>query len=272
MSLFTASVTDVRPLLRDERQDLLRLLQALPAQQWQMPSAVLGWTVKDLALHLLDDDLGWLSRGRDKDSSGTLEMGDHESFVVALAGKNQRWIDGAQGMSGRVITELLDWSGQQMDAFYSSMDLLGEGHVSWAGDGTVPIWFDIAQDLTERWVHQMQIREAVGRVEGFAERYLAVVLRTFIWALPHQYRVVASAGTTVQVDLAAGGAWLLVSDGLGRWSLDEGSEQAPDARAEFTSDAAWRWFTGAALPENGMLLQGPAELCQPLLAVRGILA
>ena len=271
MDLFKVSVTDVRPLLRSERQDLLCFLRALAPEEWATPSAAPGWRLKDLALHLLDDDLGWLSRDRDGDRAGLLAMDDHESFVAALAAKNQRWVDGARGLSGRVITELLEWSGQQVDTFYASIDLLSEGHVSWANDGPVPIWFDIARDLTERWVHQMQMREAVGRVDDFAERYLPVVLRTFVWALPHQYRVAASAGTTVQVDLAVGGTWLLVSDGSARWSLEEGNVEAPDAQAEFTGDAAWRWLTGAGLPSAGLRLDGPAELCQPLLAVRGII-
>ena len=258
-------------MLRDERQDLLHLLKALTREEWAMPSAAPGWSVKDLALHLLDDDLGWLSRGRDDDNSGLVLMDDHDSFVAALAAKNQRWIDGAQGLSAPVITELLEWSGQQMDAFYASMDLRGEGHVSWASDGPVPIWFDIAQDLTERWVHQMQMREAVDQPGDHAAGYLSAVLRTFVWALPHQYRVDASVGTRVQVDVATGGAWILVSEGSSRWSLDEGTSVMPDARARFTSDAAWRWLTGAAVSSEGQRLDGPPELCQPLLAVRGII-
>jgi uncharacterized protein (TIGR03083 family) len=271
MDLSEAPVTDVRPLLGDERRDLLRFLRTLTPQEWAIPSAAPAWSVKDLALHLLDDDLGWLSRDRDGDRSGLLAMEEHESFVVALAAKNQRWIDGAHGLSPKVLTELLEWSGQQMDAYYASMELLGKGHVSWANDGEVPTWFDIAQDLTERWVHQMQMREAVGRVEGYAARYLPVVLRTFVWALPHQYRVEAPKGTTVQVDLAAGGRWRLTSDGSSRWSLDEGTAEAPDAHAEFTDEAGWRWLTGATLPPEGVRFQGPSELCQPLLGVRGIL-
>ena len=271
MDLWQAPVTDVRAMLSNERQDLLRLLRTLSPDEWAMLSEAPGWSVKDLALHLLDDDLGWLSRGRDGDRSGLVPMDDHESFVAALAAKNQRWVDGAQGLSAPVITELLEWSGQQMDTFYASVDLMGEGHVSWASDGPVPIWFDIAQDLTERWVHQMQIREAVDQLGDYAARYLPAVLRTFVWALPHQYRVDASAGTRVQVDLAAGGTWLLVSEGSSRWSLDERTTVTPDARAEFTSDAAWRWLTGAAVPSGGQHLEGPPELCQPLLVVRGII-
>ncbi len=271
MDLFGVAVTDVRPLLRNERQDLLHLLRSLSPQDWATPSAAPGWTVKDLALHLLDDDLGWLSRDRDGDLTGLLAMNDHESFVAELAAKNQRWIDGAKGLSGRVIAELLEWSGQQVDSSYASMDLLGDGRVSWASDGPVPVWFDIAQDLTERWVHQMQMREAVGRVDDYAERYLPVVLRTFVWALPHQYRVAASAGTTVQVDLAVGGTWHLVSDRSARWALAEGVVEAPDAQAAFTTDAGWRWLTGGAVPSDGVVFDGPSELCRPLLDVRGII-
>lgn len=272
MELLKAPVIDVRPLLAQERRDLLGLLRSLSAEEWTTPSAAPRWTVKDLALHLLDDDLGWLSRGRDGDRSGLLPMGKHESFVAALAAKNQRWIDGAKGLSPPVVIALLEWSGHQMDAFYTSMDLLGEGEVSWASDGPVPIWFDIAQDLTERWVHQMQIREALERVEGYAHRYLPVVLRNFVWALPHQYAVDAPSGTRVQVDLGTGGVWHLVSEGSARWSLEEGPVAAPNALAVFPAEAAWLWLTGAELPADAFTFIGPPELCQPLLGVRGIIA
>ena len=167
MDLWAVPVTDVRPLLTEERTDLVRLLSTLSHEEWAASSAAPGWTAKDLVLHILDDDLGWLSRGRDGDLSGLLVIDDHASFVKALAAKNQRWIDGAHGLSRQVLIDLLDWSGTQMDAYYASMDLRGEGHVGWAGDDSVPVWFDVAQDLTERWVHQMQIREAVGRVDDF---------------------------------------------------------------------------------------------------------
>ena len=81
------------------------------------------------------------------------------------------------------------------------------------------MWFDIAQDLTERWVHQMQMREAVGRVEDYRDAFLPMVLRTFVWALPHQYAAPAPAGTTLEVDLSAGGIWWLSrsEDESGPW-------------------------------------------------------
>ena len=271
MDLWSAPAEDVRPLLVQERRDLLGLLTSLSPEEWTAPSAAPGWTVKALALHVLDDDLGWLSRGRDGDTSALLDMSDHASFVDALAAKNQRWIDGAYGLSPPVVIGLLRWAGDEIDAYYAGIDLRGEGSVSWASAGSVPQWFDLAQDLTERWVHQMQMREAVGRVEQFAATYLPSVLRTFVWALPYQFTAPAWAGTEVGVDLGTGGNWTLLSQTAGNWTLEERPAQNPAAVARFSDDAGWRWLTGAALPAGSWSVDGPAELVEPLRAVRGII-
>jgi uncharacterized protein (TIGR03083 family) len=271
MQLRDAPVIDVRPVLTEERADLLRFLAGLTAEEWETPTAAPGWRVKDVALHLLDDDLGWLSRGRDGDRSGRLtDTGEYGDFVAALAAKNQRFVDGTAGLSRRVIIDLLAWAGRQMDDYYAAMDLHGEGAVRWASSTTVPVWFDIAQDLTERWVHQQQMRDAVGQPGLYARRYLPRVLRTFVWAFPHQYAASADVGTTVELDLGSGGAWSLIRV-ADRWELEEGSPAAPHAALSTDADTAWRLLTGAAVPERAIQTSGPAALLKPLLTVRGIL-
>jgi uncharacterized protein (TIGR03083 family) len=272
VDLWQMPVQDVRPLLVEERADLLDLLVDLAPEEWTAATAAPGWTVKDLALHLLDDDLGWLSRGRDGDRSGLLDMSQHEIFVAALAAKNQRWVEGAQGLSREVVVGLLRWAGEQMDAYYGSLDLMSEGYVSWASDQPVPQWFDIAQDLTERWVHQLQMRQAVARPGGYPEKYLPLVLRTFVWAVPHQYRVAAPAGTSVEIDLTSGGRWAVNSLGEGRWRLSEGAVQDATARVSFSDEAGWRWFTGALTPDHAVSSTGSTDLVEPLMSVRGIIA
>lgn len=72
MSLWDVPPMDIRPHLRAERVALLELLEGLAPDQWNAPTVCPGWSVKDVALHLVDDDLGWLSRGRDQDLSGLL--------------------------------------------------------------------------------------------------------------------------------------------------------------------------------------------------------
>jgi hypothetical protein len=48
------------------------------------------------------------------------------------------------------VCGLLEWAGCEMDAYYATMDLAAEGRVAWASEGPVPVWFDVAQHLTER--------------------------------------------------------------------------------------------------------------------------
>ena len=55
-------VVDLFPEILDA---LLSLLGGLSADAWQRPSACPGWSVKDVALHLLGVEVGNLSRRRD---------------------------------------------------------------------------------------------------------------------------------------------------------------------------------------------------------------
>ncbi|WP_269048269.1 DinB family protein [Paenarthrobacter sp. Z7-10] len=134
----------MRSYLKEERSELLQLLSSLTAEEWMLPTAAAEWNVKGVVLHLLDDDLGWLSRLRDRELSGRLDVHEYRSFVDALNAKNQRWILGTWGLSPRVIIDLLEWSGNEMDRWWATIDLMDSGGVNWASDGEVPRTLDIA--------------------------------------------------------------------------------------------------------------------------------
>lgn len=271
MDIWSAQPTDTRPLFAEERRDLLDLLEDLPASDWTRATPAEGWSVKDLALHLLDGDLGRLSRDRDGDTTGLLPVDvDGSAFAEALAAKNQRWIAAARQLSPRVIQELLLLSTGLVHEWTSSADLFAPTRVSWASDEEVPGWLDLAREFTETWAHHQQIRIAAGYAPSTLR--LPTVLRTFVWALPHQYRVAAEPSTVVLVDLDTGGQWHLLAQGAGRWTLEEGLVSNPAASLRFTSDAAWRSFTGAEIAPDTISTTGPTELTNPLLGVRGIIA
>ena len=233
---------DVRPLIAEVHADLIALLASLRDAEWAAPTEAGRWTVKDVALHLLDGDLSQLSIGRDEDPSGLLDDGGgYRRFVAALDAKNQRWVEAARGLSPRVVTGLLRWSGEQVGQYYATVDLTGPAHVSWASDGTVPMWLDLAREMTERWVHQQHIRDAVGR-PGDHARFLPAVLATFVWAFPHQYRPDAPPGTAVQLDFgAAAGGGSPVRRRAGCWT------KAPP-RAPRRRSACRRTWPGASSP------------------------
>lgn len=271
MRLDQVPVADVRGSLTAQRGRLLSLLSSLSDAQWTAPTAAPQWSVKDIALHLLNVDLSWLARGRDRDHSGTIpESADHEEFADGLAQLNQRWVDGTAMLSSRLITDLLRWSGEQLDAYLGTVDLAGSSSVYWAGE--VPLWFDLAREFTERWVHYQQIREAVRPAgpDQQEDEYLPLVLRTFVWGFPHQYQAQAPAGTAVTLDIPGVGAWVLTRT-AGGWSLDEGYVAAPAAGLRMTADVAWRLLTGARYDLRQVRLWGDPVLAETLLRVRGII-
>jgi uncharacterized protein (TIGR03083 family) len=269
MNLWAVEPLDLRAPLHEERHDLLNLVGSLTDTDWLAPTPCASWRVKDVALHILDDDLGWLSRGRDGDLDGLIPMdGDYRDFVKALDQKNQRWVDASRGLSRRLVLELLAWSGERVADYHDTLPLSEPAGVIWAG-GQVPGWLGLGRDFTERWVHQQQIREAVG-TPGAHFRYLPAVLSTFVWAFPHQYQPEVDSGTVINLDFGGEARWHLVR-GDGGWDLVDGLADRSDAAISTDMDSAWRQLTGAATPVGAVMTSGPAQLAQPLLDVRGII-
>jgi uncharacterized protein (TIGR03083 family) len=271
MRLDEVPVVDVRGPLTAQRERLLGLLTALTAEQWSAVTVAPEWSVKDIALHLLDVDLSWLARDRDGDRTGLIPMPpQHEEFVRALGRRNQQWVEGARGLSPALVTGLLRWSGEQLDGYLSQADLTRPSSVYWAGPA--PRWFDLAREFTERWVHYRQIADAVRPAAGppGQEEFLPLVLRTFVWGYPHQYRAPAPAGTTVAIEVPGVAAWTLTRTAAA-WTLADGQPPEPAARLRMTGDAAWRLLTGAGYDPAQIELSGDPALAGPLLAVRGII-
>ncbi len=271
MKLSEVAVVDVRGPLTAQRGRLLSLLASLDDAQWAAPTGAPLWSVKDIALHLLDADLGWIANDRDHDRTGMIPVpADHEGFVRALGKRHQRWVDGARTLSPHLITDLLRWAGEQLDTHLGTIELARPSSVYWAGE--VPLWFDLAREFTERWVHYRQILQATRPAgpDQPPDEYLPLVLRTFVWGFPHQYQAQAPAGTSIALEVPGVGAWTLTRTASG-WSLDEGEADAPAARMRMSGEAAWRLLTGARYDASQVVLSGDPVLAEPLLSVRGII-
>src|SRR6266704_5176776 len=91
---------------------LLELLRQLSEEEWYFATPCEGWTVKDIALHLLGDEIGQLSRGRDKDTSYILPPG--VDFVSRINTQNALWLEATRRISPRLLCDLLDVSGREV--------------------------------------------------------------------------------------------------------------------------------------------------------------
>src|ERR1700730_17363984 len=250
-------VCDLFPL---ERRALLQLLRELDEQAWHTPTVCAGWSVKDIAQHLLADDLGILSRKRDSfDYLSIVKTPHHldlwDELVAFINEMNAIWVQATRRLSGPVLCSLLEFSGEELYRYFSTLDPYAMGDpVSWAGPAPAPVWLDIAREYTERWMHQQQIRDAVGKPALKESKFFAPVLETFIRALPRTYRdVQANDGTSIRLMIRgeAGGSWTLLRD-KGQWIL--GKTTAFEAHASVTLDqeTAWRLFTKGMSKEDAM--------------------
>jgi uncharacterized protein (TIGR03083 family) len=236
-------------LFQPDRDALLYLLASLSRSDWELPTVCTGWTVKDVAVHLLGGDLGLLAMHRDGASGvpprEAERLGD---FVNRI---NAEWVEAGRRLSPRLVHELLGWSGRPLFEHFSGLDPDALGSpVSWAGPEPAPVWLGIAREYTERWVHQQHIRDAVGRPGQTDPRFLGPVIATFMHAFPAALQAAERpVRTTVAVSVGgpAGGDWAVVREPAG-WGLREGLPPAPEAALGMDSETAWRLLT-LGLPE-----------------------
>ena len=91
--LRAAAPVDALPVMEQERTEFVRLLESLTAEDSSTPTMCDGWTVGDVAVHLLGGDLSFLARNRDRKES---ELGDRtdcwDDLVSGLDALNQRWV------------------------------------------------------------------------------------------------------------------------------------------------------------------------------------
>lgn len=273
---------DVLPLFAGERAALLDLLAGLADAEWAAPTACPAWSVKDVALHLLGDDVGRLSGGRDAFDNSTfgrnVDLSNWSGLVAAIDHQNAVWVDATRRLSPRLLLELLRFTSTATERYFRDLDLVAfGGPVDWAGPEPAPVWLDVAREYTERWVHQQHIRDAVDR-PGLTERcWFAPVLETFARALPLSLRHAdAPVGALVRLVIRgeAGGTWQAeaATDG---WRLRWATEAPAAATVTIDQNLAWRLFTRGVDPrevERLITLEGDRALGRRVLRMVSILA
>lgn len=245
---------DLRPLLRTVRARLDDLVASLDGDEWRRATVCPGWDVADLVAHLVGDDLGRLSRTHDGARGPERRPG--EDLPRFLDRINDEWVVACRRLSPAVLASLLGAGAVEVTAMWDAMALddVTDG-VSWAGLADGPMWMDLARDTTEYWIHEQQLREAVGRLHHDPTE-ASIVVDALARGLPHALRgVPAPDGAVVvvhAVDLDT--AWLLARRG-DRWWFDGPADSqaiagAVPALATVSADAAGLWRRWSRHPDG----------------------
>ena len=276
-----APLLDYAALFAPLHDRLLEVLRPLDDAGWLRPTRAGAWRVRDVAAHLLDNELRALSYRRDRmlppPPDGPID--GFQPLVGFLARLNQGWVDVFARFSPGVLLELLAWSGPQVAAAMSALDPFADAlfPVAWAGEDRSQNWMDVAREYTERWHHQQQIREAVGAPLLEEARFLRPLLHVSVRALPRAWAATEAPPDTdvvVHIEGEAGGDWTLRRR-AGGWILLEGAAAAPAARVSMDERAAWRLFF-KALPEDekrrAIASSGDPRLAAPMEATLAVMA
>lgn len=266
------------------------LLRGLEPSHWELPTVAGAWRVRDVVAHLVGGDLGRLSAYRDGYTPA--REGPVESYddVLALVNEqNAAWVLACRRFSSAVLLELIERSGARAAELMMALPPHERAiwAVSWAGEGESEQWLDTGREYTERWHHQMQIRDAVSSATGdrslcsalLAPRWLLPLLELSVRALPRAYAAHEAPDATTIVLIVANdaghpvGSWSLRRDAT-RWRIFSGA--APDATTtvRLTADDAWRLFYNAlpaATARARARIIGAPDLAGPLFSARAVM-
>lgn len=257
-------VADRLPVV-DER--LLSLLRGLTPDEWDRPTVVPGWKVRHVAAHLLDTQVRKLSVVRDGHVPTSLEP-PPKDLVDLINRLNAEGVAFYSRLSPQVLVTLLEAASRESCAFHLALDPFATATfaVSWAGESQSPNWFDTARELTERWLHQQQIRDAVNQQGILVPDLYHPVLECFMRSLPYTYRnVTGDPGTCLEVRVTGdcGGSWFLCR---GRtWELSVSAHGQKVADVEIPPAIAWRIFTKCITrpeAEKRIRLEGQVRLAR----------
>lgn len=275
---------DTAPLFPPLHAELIALLRSLEPADWERPTVAGAWRVRDVAAHLLDGELRTLSAHRDGHRlapDGAIR--GYADVMRLITRLNAQGVAFGKSLSPTLLVDLLEVSGRWMGDFVATLDPDAPAlyAVAWAGETVSDNRFDTAREYTERWHHQMQMRDALG-ARGkaavlLAPCFLLPLLETSLRALPHAYRsVIAPDGTALVLSLTGaerGAAWTLRRE-QDAWKLYDGIDEQASVRVEATPDALWRLFFNA-LPADRIAtdfaVRGSDALLAPLWQARAVM-
>lgn len=270
---------DTRPLFRPLLRELTGLLEALNAADWDRPTVAGDWRVRDVAAHLLDGELRRVAAGRD----GHLPP---HPFPIHSSQDLARFVQDLNGLgvahfgrlSHRILVDLLKIAGEWTADLFEHLPLRERAlwAVSWAGEAESENWMDIGRDYTERWHHQMQIRDAIGEPRLLVPHWMEPLLDISVRALPVAYAnhpAREGAVVTLEVFGPTSGTWSVAHEG-GRWRVAGGRPEHPDAVVRIATDDAWRvLFNAVRSPglQHRIAVEGNWDLARPLLNARSVI-
>ena len=240
---------------------LIKLLKNLKDDEWTKPTCIPGRNVKDLASHILDAScLRRLSSQRDGYIGENPNINSYSDLINFIQKMAADWTVATKRLSPKILISLLEIYEKEVYDFFKSLDPKKPAFwpVAWAGEEESSNWFDIARDYTEKWHHQMQIREAIGNTSDiFTPKFVKPVYETFMKALSFTYMdMPAENGSLIVVHIKGncGGHWFLYRN-QNKWEVSAGDRGQVKTEITIDDNIAWKLFTNSIKKDKRFYLR-----------------
>lgn len=277
-----ATFLETTHLFKPLHESLIQLLKGLEPDDWHKPTLAKDWSVKDIVAHLLDTTVRGIAVLRDKyfADSGPSQQ-DYQSLVEYINQLNASFIIAAKRFSPAQLIEFLEVTGPVHTQLLSELAPFEKAafSVAWAGETTSMNWFHIAREYTEKFHHQLQIREAVGKTEELMTAALyAPFMQTFFLGLPYLLKDHQAPDDAV-VALEVSGKMGTICNVIfkqGQWNLKRDTPlNQLYAKTIIPADIAWKLFTKGVSPKEIMpmvTLEGNKAIAEQLLNLVAVVA
>jgi uncharacterized protein (TIGR03083 family) len=150
--------TSTVELLREEFRQLAAVSEPLDATQWDTPTCLPGWSVRDVMSHIIGVESGLLG-----DSAPTVDVSHLTHMKNPIAEANEVWVEANRDLSGdQVLARFVDVTSRRLAA----LDALDQA------DFDAPSWTPAGRDETygrfmrirhyDCYLHEQDIRLALG--------------------------------------------------------------------------------------------------------------
>lgn len=260
-------------LLADVWSAIDRLGTGLTAEQWATPTDCPGWTVQDQVVHVVGTERMLLG---DPAPAVAADVQSYEHVKNDIGAFNEQWIESRRAWSGaEVLAEFRDVTGRRLEQLRAltpeEWDTVG-----FTPEGPGPYRSFMAIRVFDCWMHEQDIREALGQPGGREGRVAELAMEKLRGAMPYVVgkRAGAPQGSTVVFDVSGPRGFVLPVGVEGRAAVLDDAPANPTVRLlmddrTFERLAGGRWDGRAALDDGRVRCAGDAGLGRAVVAAMG---
>ena len=266
------STADVIAGLDEVWQSVLEATDAMKETSWELPTDCPGWDVSDQVAHLTGVELMLLG-----EPAPEIELGERDYVKSDFGASMEVWVEARRSLPGKAVrAEFAETTARRL-AVLRALPEEAFDEIVGSPIGQVPMRTFMTVRIMDSWIHEQDIRLALGRPggrNGLGERVTLARVDAALGGIVGK-GAAAPEGSSVafEIDGPLGGRRRLrVENGKARW------EEGPEATATlFLSQETFvRRFGGRissldALAAPGTVLEGDLELARSVLEALGVM-